>query len=225
MQEPTIYADMSPRQQKRVPSSAMHRLTYLVLPVVVLVLIAASMSWVQWASKRGLTLGYPTPRVHITSSASSSLLLNTTAQYSASSSGRDLTYVWDFGDGGSGFGPTVNHTYQSNGSFTVTVQVTDALHQTSTDTTSVRVAPPAPTASFSYSISYGYVYLDASGSQADQSTSIARYSWDFGDGNTDASGYSQETHYYYYTGTYQVTLVVTDATGQSSNPYTLTVAI
>ncbi len=108
----------------------------------------------------------------------------------------------------------------------MTVRATDAINQTSTDTTNVRVIPPSPTASFTYSVSYsGYVYFDASASTADPSTSIANYSWDFGDGNTDSTSSPQEYYQYYSMGTYQVSLVLTDATGQSSSAYTASVVI
>ena len=152
-------------------------------------------------------------------------MLHNAAQFTANATGRDVTYTWDFGDGSSGYGPLVSHTYQSNGNFTVTVKATDAINQTSTDTISVRVIPPAPTASFTFSTYYGYVTFDASGSSADPSTSIASYSWTFGDGATDSTGSSGEYHQYSNTGTYQVSLVVTDATGQTSSTFTANVVI
>jgi PKD repeat protein len=45
-----------------------------------------------------------------------------------------LSYAWDFGDGTSTTGPAAEHTYQSNGSYIVTLTVTDqagASHQSS----------------------------------------------------------------------------------------------
>lgn len=41
------------------------------------------------------------------------------------------TFVWDFGDGGSGSGSVVSHTYASEGTFTVRLTVSDALGQRS----------------------------------------------------------------------------------------------
>jgi PKD repeat protein len=226
MERPGLYVTDLPHNKLRGPGSIANRLVYFILPALVVVLVAGSLYWLQWASHLGITLGYPTPTVYITSTVSNPLMVHDTAQFSARATGRDISYVWDFGDGSSGFGSSVNHTYESNGSFTVTVRATDAINQTSTDTTSVRVIPPAPTASFTYSESYsGYVYFDASASMADPSTSIANYSWDFGDGTTDSTSSPQEYHQYYNTGTYQVSLVVTDATGQSSSAYTASAVI
>jgi PKD domain-containing protein len=39
-----------------------------------------------------------------------------------------------------------------------------------------------------------YVSFDASGSSVDPSASLMSYFWDFGDGNTDTTGYYQEGH-------------------------------
>jgi len=226
MEGPGLYVTDLPQNRLRSPGSITSRLIYFILPALMVALVAGSLYWLQWASHLGITLGYPTPRVYITSTVSNPLMVHDTAQFSARANGRDITYVWDFGDGTSGFGATVNHNYDSNGSFTVTVRASDPINQTSTDTTSVHVVPPAPTASFTYSLSYSYyVYFDASASTADSSTSIANYSWDFGDGNTDSTSSPQEYHEYYSTGTYQVSLVVTDATGQSSSSYTGSVVI
>ncbi len=221
-----LYGQM-PVDRPTPPGNPSHRFAYFILPTLVIALIGGSLYWLQWASQRGIALGYPTPVVHMTSTSSGSILINTSTQFSAGASGRGVTYTWDFGDGTSGEGATVNHVYQSNGSFTVTVHATDGINQTSSDTTTVHVVPPPPTASFtysSYSYSY-YVYFNASGSSADQSTSIASYSWNFGDGSIDTTSYSQDSHQYASSGTYQVSLTITDATGQTSSAYTTNISI
>lgn len=61
-----------------------------------------------------------------------------------------LTYAWDFGDGsaaGSGVSPT--HSYADDGSYTVTLTVTDDQGLTSSDIHTVTVANVAPTATVS----------------------------------------------------------------------------
>ncbi len=52
------------------------------------------------------------------------------------------SYVWDFGDGNTGTGITPAHIYTSQGTFTVTLTVTDAAGQTSTSTTAAEIAGP-----------------------------------------------------------------------------------
>jgi PKD repeat protein len=56
-------------------------------------------------------------------------------------------YAWDFGDGKQGTGRTTNHTYAAGGSYTVTLEVTDAAGATATTTRTVSVSDPPPTSS------------------------------------------------------------------------------
>lgn len=200
------------------------------LLLFVIVLIGGSLSWMQWAAQRGLTLGYPPPSVHMTIQGGI-LRLQQQSNFSAAATGRDLTYTWDFGDQGSdsyASGQQVSHAYSSNGSYTVRITVIDGMGQTSSDTASVQVLPAPPVANFNFFVSnyyYGEVYFDASSSTADSSTSIASYNWNFGDGNASSTPYPQTNYTYYYTGTYTVSLTVTDATGQQSDAVTATITI
>lgn len=53
--------------------------------------------------------------------------------------GSIISYEWDFGDGTSGSGEIVTHTYAALGSFTVILTVTDSDGATATDTAVVTV--------------------------------------------------------------------------------------
>lgn len=52
-----------------------------------------------------------------------SLTFDATA--SSDPDGDDITYAWDFGDGGTATGATANHTYADNGLYTVTLTISD----------------------------------------------------------------------------------------------------
>jgi PKD repeat protein len=67
-----------------------------------------------------------------------------TCHFDASGSGAgdaDITsYEWTFGDGNTGSGQAVSHEYANDGTYTVTLEVTDADGLSDTDTRSVTVA-------------------------------------------------------------------------------------
>ncbi len=223
------------RSTSMASSSPYARVMSLLFPLLVIAVIIIGLAVLPSLAKYGLKLGYPRPVVNITSLPNGGrLLINRSEQFTSNARGRDLTYIWDFGDQSASVTtkqPTAVHAYQSNGNFNVTVTVHDALGQQGTDTASVQVYPPPPTATFTYSTYSGYygyagyVTFDASGSAADPSTSLANYQWDFGDGTTDTTYYPQESHQYVNSGTYTVTLVVTDATNQASTQYTQSVTV
>src|SRR2546428_3907100 len=52
------------------------------------------------------------------------------------------TYVWDFGDGNQSDQPSPSHTYSRNGSYRVSVTVTDARGQSATRTFDLTIPPP-----------------------------------------------------------------------------------
>jgi hypothetical protein len=53
--------------------------------------------------------------------------------------GQPLTYLWDFGDGATGTGPTPSHIYPNPGTYTVSLVVNDGGASSKPDTTSVLV--------------------------------------------------------------------------------------
>jgi PKD repeat protein len=55
-------------------------------------------------------------------------------------------YEWNFGDGGKATGAQVSHTYTTEGTYTVTLTVTDSRGQKSTANQSVPVKVPVPPA-------------------------------------------------------------------------------
>jgi PKD repeat protein len=130
-----------------------------------------------------------------------------------------VSYAWGFGDGTTGSGQSVSHTYSSPGLYSVVLTVTDNRGISNTDRTTITVsgANIAPTAAPGgpYSGKVGQsVAFDGTGS-SDPDGSIVSYSWNFGDGSALASG-ATPSHTYTSIGNYTVTLTVTDNGGASS---------
>ena len=126
------------------------------------------------------------------------------------------SYLWSYGDGSSGTGLQVTHTYNSDGTYQVTLTVADSQGNTSTGVESVAVGKS--------SLQDGFTYSPISPQPSDNInfTGSARggappytYSWDFGNG-ASASGASA-TYSYATAGSYMVTLTVIDSTSHSNN--------
>ncbi len=66
---------------------------------------------------------------------------------SSDSDGSIVSYAWDLGDGTTGSGITVTHSYSATGSYTMTLTVTDDGGLSDSATQTVQVAEPSPGAS------------------------------------------------------------------------------
>ena len=129
-------------------------------------------------------------------------------------------YSWDFGDGTTGTGINPTHSYSTEGTYTVTLTVTDDLSLTSTDTLTVTVTPilgDTPTAIISVNSTNAYLGfpINFDGSQSTDDGIIVDYSWDFGDGTT-GTGINID-HIFTTEGLYNVTLTVTDDSNLTGN--------
>jgi len=131
---------------------------------------------------------------------------------------RVVEYSWNFGDGTLGSGNLATHSYETAGTYTVTLKVTDDMgRKSSLASQTISVGLAGPTASFTTSpgspIIGQIVNFNASQSRPTPGRTIVSYSWDFGDG-TSGTGVNT-THAYAAVGTYTVTLTVTDNAGQT----------
>jgi PKD repeat protein len=130
------------------------------------------------------------------------------------------SFVWDFGDGTpSAAGQRVSHTFAVQGSFLVTLTVTNDRGVSASKTTSVSVdAAAAPSAQFTFSPSAPsvneLVLFNATASTAGTGHTLTAYRWNFGDGATAAG--ANVTHAYTTAGVFSAQLTVTDEAGQSN---------
>lgn len=127
----------------------------------------------------------------------------------ANTSDNATTYNWDFGDGNTSSEIDPVNDYPSQGSYTVSLTVSDALDQTSTHTETIEISQPPPSAEFNFVVTNLTVEF------TDNSIFAVSYSWDFGDGNTSTE--MNPTHTYASSGTFEVTLVITDVDGATAD--------
>jgi len=136
-----------------------------------------------------------------------------------------LTYRWDFGDDSdTGTSSNISHTYDTTGTYQVTLEVRDEVGQLFVLREDVVISELAPiNASFTTAKSNLLVSFSTS---VDGGDGQYTYAWDFGDDNDSTS--KNPTHTYAAAGTFTVTLVVTDGSGlttEVTNSVTVTAAV
>lgn len=134
---------------------------------------------------------------------------------SSDTDGSIVEYAWDFGDGATETGTTVSHTYQSNGTYDITLTVTDDAGDSDRAATTATIGtgnrPPSADPQGPYSGEPGAEIAFDGNNSSDPDGSIASYVWDFGDG-THGTG-ATTSHTYTSEGTYNLNLTVTDDGG------------
>ena len=75
---------------------------------------------------------------------------------SRDSDGSIASYEWNFGDGSSGSGEMVSHTYSAAGSYPVRLTVTDQGALSGSTTLDVQVAPAEERSNTAQAIAHGY---------------------------------------------------------------------
>ena len=137
---------------------------------------------------------------------------------SSDSDGTIDGWYWDFGDGNTASGELVNHTYNSPGSYMVTLTVTDDDGLSANDSLTIVVLNQAPIALANADTTSGTAPLtlnfsSADSSDPDSSGSITAYLWLFGDGASSTE--PNPKHTYNSAGQFTATLTVTDNLGAS----------
>ena len=123
------------------------------------------------------------------------------------------SYLWDFQDNELSAAPNPTWTFNTPGTYNVTLTVKDTSNQEDTTTITITVTEPdneAPVANASATPVSGTAPLEVSFSSNGSSddNGITAYSWNFKDGQSSSA--ANPTHTFNSPGTYQVTLTVTD---------------
>lgn len=157
----------------------------------------------------------PLPPVASISSEQNGLSVALSGEGSSDPDGSITAWQWDFGDGSDPqTAETVNYTYAEDGSYTVTLTVTDDQDLEHSATVQLVVANAVPQAAMQVSLDGLELTVDGSGSSDAEGGGLS-YAWDFGDGAT-ATGATAE-HSYTAEGEYEVKLVVTDEYGATGS--------
>jgi len=144
-----------------------------------------------------------------------------------------LAFSWDFGDGSTGSGATPTHAYSWGDTFTVTLTVSDGKGGSDSATSMVTITevndlPTADTGGPYIGTVNKAITFDGSASfdpdnqdDTNLNDKTLQYFWDFGDTLTGTGVIT--THSYTSTGTFTVSLTVSD--GQESDNSTTTVTV
>lgn len=143
--------------------------------------------------------------------------------FSDTSTGDPVSWQWDFGDGTTSSARNPTHSYLATGSYSVRLVVTGSSGATDTIAHFVQLAGP-PTALFDVQTSgLTAIFTDMS------TGSPTAWSWNFGDCDvnpTTCTDHRQSTqHTYSASGTYSVTLGVSNAAGASQKTEFVTVSL
>jgi PKD repeat protein len=143
-----------------------------------------------------------------------------TVQFTDQSTGSPISFLWNFGDGQYSDARNPTHTYTRDGVFTVTLSVAG---QTGSSTSSREITVyQLPLARFNYKPDNGTDPLTVQ--FTDRSVGdIITWFWNFGDGQ--ASTVKNPVHTYNEAGEFDVSLTVTDNTGNRSTSMPVKVAV
>jgi PKD repeat protein len=133
-----------------------------------------------------------------------------------------VSYEWNFDDGTPPvFGQEIDHSFTQEGTYTVTLHVTDSENLWNTTSNPIDIVLYfSPTADFTWSPleprTNNNVTFDASASY-DEDGIVVSYFWDFGDGSNKEVTSAFVDHVYIAEGNYSVTLTITDSQGLQDN--------
>ncbi|MFA5613262.1 MAG: PKD domain-containing protein [Methanoculleus sp.] len=140
-----------------------------------------------------------------------------TVQFTDESAGNVTAWAWDFGDGNTSTEQDPIHTYESPGTYTVSLTVSNAYSEdTETRTNYITVLEP-PVADFTATPTEGNAPLAVQFTD-ESAGDVTAWHWDFGDGNTSAD--QNPGHTYVTPGIYTVNLTVSNAYSEDTETRT-----
>lgn len=153
----------------------------------------------------------PLPVADFTGTPAISCRIPANVSFTATGTGA-ISWTWDFGDGATGTGRTTTHSYDRQGTFSVSLQATNTFG------CSVNVLKPdyiriqEPTVSFVVDTPRGCIPLITNFIPTVNSVDpVVRYNWNFGDGAT--SNQVRPSHTYTTQGDFTVTLEIVTQSG------------
>lgn len=172
-----------------------------------------------------------TPKAQISTTpelSGNSLTLEGKAPFQVSFNGKQSTdsdnnivdYEWDFGDDSApGAGDSTSHVFKNEGTYSVTLSVTDADNNVGKTTVIIKASAQGINPALDVDKIEGNVPLtvtfDASGSTYSKGQ-ITSYKWDFGDGGQPKLGNAKISHKYTSIGTFTATVTVIGADNTSA---------
>jgi len=155
-----------------------------------------------------------TPITGLTASNSSPTALGSaTTLQAAVLTGDNVTYLWDFGDGTTGTGANLNHTYNAKGSYIAVVTATNSINTLVASTTIT--VQDVPIAGLTLTSDEPTSLGKSTAFQATVTNGTAvGYTWNFGDGTTGTG--ASTTHQYSEAGLYNVTVTARNGVGSQT---------
>ncbi|RPI01456.1 MAG: PKD domain-containing protein, partial [Calditrichaeota bacterium] len=158
------------------------------------------------------TGGGPAAPVAAFTASATSGCVPMTVNFTDMSTGDVTSWSWTFGDGGASTDENPSHTYQTVGTFTVSLTVTGPGGSDAETKNNYIIVSASPTADFSGTPTNGDAPLQVS--FTDLSTgNPTSWSWDFGDGGT--ANIQNPVHTYSAADEYTVVLTVNNSCGSS----------
>ncbi|MDD1669730.1 MAG: PKD domain-containing protein, partial [Methanomicrobiales archaeon] len=134
-----------------------------------------------------------------------------TVQFTDTSEGSPGSWLWEFGDGDTSPDQNPSHTYEADGTYSVSLTVGNPVGRDyTTGAVPIRVGP-VPIVSFTANQTYGIAPLPVQFTDTSSGDPFS-WIWNFGDGSPSLNQ-SQVAHTYVTPGTYTVTLSATNVNG------------